>query len=307
MNYYSKYIKYKLKYNLLNGGGTNVILSKYKDENIKLNILHCIIKKYFKKYTILNNNTENSNKYKIHLLCDNNNLTKITIFQDKNSLAIDTLMECNIENLSGTKILNNIILFARELKIDLIVLADASNINNKLNLIYYYILLHGRSWYNKFGFISCCYENEKYKNKIVQEYSFDDYLDESINNYQNFKKAKLNRYLEKEISTNYDKILEIMEHAKKETNKIKIRYNKDKIICNTLKSLNYLVKNNPIECNLILTKDTSITNIIKKYDIYRKKKLISKCSELTNNIADIISLGKFILYYNPILELKLIY
>ena len=104
----------------------------------------------------------------IHI--DNHGDNCITLTIESDELSIDLLGHCGVKN-GGTKHLTSVIQAADEFKINKLILHDASVIrynfpNDKieLNLRHLSILLHGESWYGKYGF----HDEHNLKYKIIQ-------------------------------------------------------------------------------------------------------------------------------------------
>jgi hypothetical protein len=101
-------------------------------------------------------------------------------------LIIGSFFKC--DNLDSKMILNNIILFAKEIKVLQISLIDASSIsfeNCHIRLSMLYILLYGMSWYNKFGLISDNYHNEILNNNIKNNLNLESFIDQALLNKKN--------------------------------------------------------------------------------------------------------------------------
>lgn len=307
MKHHNKYIKYKLKYNLLKGGNkSNKILICCKNEEERLKIINDIIKKYFLIYKLININASNDNIYDniydIIIECENEQPSKFRITQSTNKISINALNKCKINNSTGSIILNKIILIAKELKIKSIVLIDAAMIKNngcEFRLSYYYILLHGYSFYNKFGFYSFNFDNEKINNELIRNYTFETYLDEIILAYKNSKIPELKNNIQqlRNINVGDDSIVT---YTNIEMDRILSYIKKNEMLCNILFTLNNYQKKN------ILTKNTPIKEIIRIYDDYQKNiNINNECLEINKNINKIVSLGEMLLNYDFVLELKL--
>ena len=171
--YKQKYLKYKFKYlRILNNYKISAGGKKEYD----------IIKKYIKLPII-----KQSNKYIIQ--CNISSNTIFTIEDDHIDLLF--IYKCGL--IKGKDLLESIINIAKEIKKN-IKLYDYSlyyfSDDCSIQLSYFYILMYGISWYNKFGFISIPhdeyglelpqYDEIICKNEIIINYTLDKFLLEGI-------------------------------------------------------------------------------------------------------------------------------
>jgi hypothetical protein len=129
-----------------------------------------VIYKYFNPKNIL----QDDNTYEI--ICNDNHNSK---FEINDYIDLDKLNNCG--TTTGTSILERIILIAKELDKKMINLEDASFVNYDIiecsySLAYFYILLTGESWYNKFMFRSGSHDEDKAHNDIIRHLSLQDFI-----------------------------------------------------------------------------------------------------------------------------------
>lgn len=93
-----------------------------------------------------------------------------------NHMVLRYLRRCS--KISGTDILQRIITIGRRLSLDRIKLEDASLIRCDFPLYTLSMLQHGETWYNRMGFRSADYEeNKKFSEKLRQE-NWEDFVHE---------------------------------------------------------------------------------------------------------------------------------
>jgi hypothetical protein len=168
-----------------------------------------------KKFNNIFENIENKQIYYINdniiftLICEKKIIFTLEITEQ--NFEIDSFSKCN--QVETYFLLNQIINFAKELKLKTITLLDKSYIiidNYTIDLPMLYILLYGYSWYNKFEFLSLNYENEILINKDLCSYNFNDFIFSSCEE----KKKKITIFTYEQIDTKYSiiedtKLLEI--------------------------------------------------------------------------------------------------
>ena len=136
---------------------------------------------------------------RFQLYCNDMNDSIIFILNKENNiLSISHFTKC--DNINSKLMLQLIINFSKLIRIKKIELIDGSNLELGscfINLRMYYILLYGMSWYNQFHLVSQNYSNELITNNRYRLYSFNDFLNTSIENKKN-----------KEIHDNYVNIEE---------------------------------------------------------------------------------------------------
>lgn len=96
----------------------------------------------------------------------------------------------NICKISGSELLYNIYLVAKDLGTNIVIDSDSAYMpfvykNNphtkcSYNLSDYYILLKGISWYNQFGYYSTDHEYDMAENSIIRKQSISEYLNDNI-------------------------------------------------------------------------------------------------------------------------------
>jgi hypothetical protein len=144
-------------------------------------------------------NYDGDNVIYVNFYCDTGEETIFNIDLYNQTIEIGNLHKC--ENVKGSKILTNIIKITKEIiaqskKINSfkLNLTDASMLlfqNNgcSLNLAHLYILLHGKSWYNRFKFCSEDYETELEKNEnLCNTKLYDFFTNKGISNARIHKK-----------------------------------------------------------------------------------------------------------------------
>ena len=192
---YLKYIKYKTKYNKLkNLIGGDIIID--------------IVKKYFSDAEI---NYDN-NIIKVLIKCNDYPSLKENVGEyihfsiREDQIYLHLLRKCN--SMSGGIILQKIKNLANDInlvknnKIKKIVLSDVSIIlldecpDLEIKLSHLNILLEEISWYNKYDFKSKNFEREKIENSKTINLSFNCFLE---------------KYLEKSMNNNFEKIISIFD------------------------------------------------------------------------------------------------
>src|SRR5437868_9695757 len=171
-SYYNKYVKYKMKYcdikkfnniNTMNGGNPKIYNAIYDE---------------FREFAP--SITENASEITVSIVCSAEEEIQFIINNAK--MHIESMTLCG--KVSGTTILNKIIALAKNINLETIDLVDGSSIylnkqiDNKcyISLSALYILLHGISWYNKFGFISDEYNIEKTENDLIRKLSVSEFI-----------------------------------------------------------------------------------------------------------------------------------
>jgi hypothetical protein len=160
----------------------------------------------------------------VEILCATTRFNKISfrifLSENKSVMEIESLDKCG--TLSGTTVLKNLINIAEQLQLDEIRLLDGSTIpfgipGNlatilcSVSLAPLYILLHGISWYNKFGFVSKTFLQEKQANDILRHNRFDIFIqkvEDKVGKYTYFDDFET--YFEDEIYNDDDTIAEVM-------------------------------------------------------------------------------------------------
>jgi hypothetical protein len=138
---------------------------KMKGGNDKLK---SILQEYFGKYGDIKGTTQLTLRYKGE---SNNNKNKcFKVFIDNTTLEIESLKYPNETNclLKGPEILIKLYEAAMYMKLHNITLYDSSEIffdNCSYSLAGYYILMHGISWYNSFGYYSKTFKDEYVHNE----------------------------------------------------------------------------------------------------------------------------------------------
>ena len=115
------------------------------------------------------------------LICPNQDSVKFKI--DEN-IHLNSLITCG---MTGTEILNKIIEIADRLKKN-IELTDTSykkfeTIKCSYSLSHFYILLHGESWYNKFGFKSKTHHADKLHNEKIRNLPLHKFIQMATDTY----------------------------------------------------------------------------------------------------------------------------
>lgn len=226
------------------------------------------IQKYFPNIIQLN-----KNEYRIPCI-EKSNSTDFEIIDNKINLLY--LFKCEVT--SGTDILLKIIEMTKELKIKYIDLQDASVIKienryidpldpKKVNikeceysLSKYLILINGISWYNRYNFFSDDHlENVEYNNK-KRELPLDIFIREAINNYD-MEQQKLDKHNIKSVKKIILKFIQyfpeisietpikivikhIDSYLKKNTNKLKCKDPKLKLILEIIELSDYVLEYN---------------------------------------------------------------
>jgi hypothetical protein len=270
--------------------------------------------------------------------CNDNTESWFMINDDE--IDLDELNYCGI--ITGTSILERIILIGKDLQKKIINLQDESNVNKKrieckYSLAYFYILLTGESWYNKFKFYSINHNINKIHNEKIRHLSLEDFISKSKEKYNKIKISNIViEYIElKKIEKDYTLVK--MENPNIDDEQIKIRLSKhshdgvkfrdyfDKYIkiLNTGGLLDDYIKNEKEKVikHEILNIDEFIENykeimpeidkcspvnlIIEK--IYDQIKLQHiKCDhKLIKLLSKLIECSKYLLDYNVYLSLKL--
>ena len=109
------------------------------------------------------------------LICTDSNSPKFTIDKE---IILHELIGC--DDMTGKDILNKIIKIADRLKKN-IELSDSSykkfgTMKCNYSLSHFHILLHGESWYNKFGFKSKKHEEDKLHNESVRHLPLHEFI-----------------------------------------------------------------------------------------------------------------------------------
>jgi len=152
-----------------------------------------------------------------------NHCVDLVIKYQENLLHIDYLNKCS--GNGGAKLLNKIEQFAFSLpsSINKITLQDVSSINLcktyiSCSLANLYLLTTGESWYNKFGFKSDNYENEKEHNRKVIELTMNDAFnkmptlpkDEIINSITYLLRENSQKVLEQNVKSVFTKLKNVL-------------------------------------------------------------------------------------------------
>ena len=181
---------------------------------------------------------------------------------DKKLYKVD-LRKCSL--LSGTEILFILEKIAKIFRLSKICLEDNSHISiiSKTNetydifLRYMYILSTGISWYNKFGYISKNFEEEKEHNRKIMEIPLSDYmsliLKENINTFETQFKKEFFIIKEQYFIQNLQNLHKLQ---KRRVNEIKSIIKK-----------NYQINNNKLS-NLTFVTDDILYEAIKKLNKY---------------------------------------
>jgi hypothetical protein len=91
-----------------------------------------------------------------------------------NHMVLDYLRRCS--ELRGKDILQRIITIGRRLSLDRIKLEDASLIRCDFPLYTLSMLQHGETWYNRMGFRSADYEENKKINETLRQEKWEDFV-----------------------------------------------------------------------------------------------------------------------------------
>jgi len=171
------------------------------ENNIKISIRK-IFKISEKKYTLL----KNDNTYNIIINDGKNNCVDMTIYIDTNDIHINHIDRCKLYR--GKQSVENILEFAKDLGITKVTLLDKSTIViDRCNFLlpYYYILLHGISWYNSFGFKSINHEEEQIINSDIPMMTLNEFQNILIENYN-----KKTRQIIVDDFDDFDKVINII-------------------------------------------------------------------------------------------------
>ena len=132
---------------------------------------------------------KNNNTYTI--TCTSGDSTIFKVYPKY--IYIDILSKCN--DISGTEILEKIIAISIELNKP-IRLIDASMVNTGkciYSLAYFYILLTGQSWYNRYGFISKHHAQNVDHNASIRELTLDEFI-RLVNRYKKLNVSDFIKY-----------------------------------------------------------------------------------------------------------------
>ncbi len=134
--------------------------------------------------TVIGNTPETIKYYKGNDVC-----IKAIIKIEDNNIKLDLLkyVQPNKCKTPGTELLYLLYQVAKKLSYNIVIEMDASEkilysdnryaINNcSISLSLYSILLTGQSWYNKYGYYSPDYDEERKHNDIIRQLSMDDYF-----------------------------------------------------------------------------------------------------------------------------------
>ena len=143
--------------------------------------MESIFKEFFpenKEYDIEKKNVENDEIFNIHSKGESCS----SLLVSGNRIYILSLKKCGIN--SGNKLLKNIENLVRQIQeIDYIELYDSSTIllnGIEIDLAFLKILSTGKSWYNKYGYVSDNYNNEKSENDLLRK----KFLIEELDSYK---------------------------------------------------------------------------------------------------------------------------
>lgn len=191
----------------------------------KLEDIHFFLKRFkTKKYAI----TKVKDAYNVIINDGKKNCVDMTIYIDANDMHINHIDKCKFYN--GTQIIHNIIDFAKEMQIKKISLQDKSSITiNRCEfpLSYYYILINGMSWYNRFGFVSKNFEEEQIVNSRIPNMTLNEFKMELLVNYNQKRMQSIQSIQSMQPIQNdsFEQIINIMcLNTKKEMNNELVQY-----------------------------------------------------------------------------------
>ena len=265
---------------------------------------------------------ESDGKFTVNINCTDE--IDVIFIIDDTIMHIDILWTC--EMMSGTTALNKLINIAKNLNLQKIDLLDASEIhfnrqtydnNCAFELSTFYILLHGKSWYNNFGFISeSCDTEYKDHNEQIIKFPLNKFIIESIGKKkydkikqleENVKQLILfrdNKLSEDEVfvKDNYEKMLteykSIDDYKKNEMKKI---YKE----CDEKKFLeNFLFAFPEYTTNFYVIPITEVVNEINKLYI-KNNKIIDCSSDQAVMIKKLLKYAENIIKYSGFLSLEL--
>lgn len=98
-----------------------------------------------------------------------------------NHMVLHYLRRCS--KISGKDILQRIITIGRHLSLDRIKLEDASLIRCDFPLYTLSMLQHGETWYNRMGFRSADYEENKKINEALRQENWEDFVHEMFSRH----------------------------------------------------------------------------------------------------------------------------
>lgn len=113
------------------------------------------------------------------------NCIDMTYFYQANDIFVNHIDRCKF--FKGAHIVARTIQFMDEMGVRQISLQDKSTIdmhNCTVPLSYYYILLNGMSWYNKLGFVSRDYQDERDINARIPDMSLNEFKRRLIQGYK---------------------------------------------------------------------------------------------------------------------------
>lgn len=174
----NKYFKYKFKNNITHGG------CKFK----------ILLEKYFDANNIIITDIEKDGQYHVEILCNESEINNIIFYINKidKNIFISNFAKCG--NSTGSEIITKIISFAKDLQSNKIFLIDASQIffgeDCEMDMARYMILLHGQSWYNRFGFYNIAHERQKVFNEAICKKSLVEFIDCGVRKMKIKKKEK---------------------------------------------------------------------------------------------------------------------
>lgn len=200
-------------------------------------------------------------------------MSRISFRIYENGMTIEHIAKC--KGKSGTYYLTRLISLAKELYLKSISLSDGSILifgeeeHCSFPFFVYYILLHGYSWYNKYGFKSSSHGKDMKHNAIIRQMNILDFIKEGF--------YAENKFLPDELKNNELTI--------------------DKYISEMKETLNDIFDEKEFE-------GLTVVQFIKKIDQDYISK-IKECDDKMKFISKIILRGGYFISYDNFLELKI--
>ncbi len=223
------------------------------------------------------------------LICTGQESTKFTIKQD---ILLDKLIGC--DTMTGKEILNKIIKIADRLNKN-IELTDVSykkfeTMECRYSLYHFHILLHGESWYNKFGFKSHSHEEDKLHNAKIRNLPL----------YKFIQMAK-DAYITKELRE-LDMDCEVMERRPflykelelyKSVDKFKESKTKEIIETELFDMDDFIIEFGTFDA------DTKVSSVIADiFKNYIEKENPTTCNRKIQLLKQFIDISRYVLKYN---------
>jgi hypothetical protein len=200
-------------------------------------------------------------------------MSRISFRIYENGMTIEHIAKC--KGKSGTYYLTRLISLAKELYLKNISLSDGSILifgeeeHCSFLLFIYYILLHGYSWYNKYGFKSSSHEKDMKHNAIIRQMNILDFIKEGF--------YAENKFLPDELKNNELTI--------------------DKYISEMKETLSDIFDEKEFE-------RMTVVQFIKKIDQDYISKM-KECDDKMKFISKVILRGGYFISYDNFLELKI--